>query len=270
MKGANKLNSTKRKIYFFLVRKKLIIKNFLYKKNNNKHLFILSPPFCGSTLLNEIIASSKNVSCNNNIGLREGQHLPETKNLLFTDDKWDPTKNIDWKKIHNIWDKYWDKSKNILLEKSPPNICRALDIQKEFENANFICLVRNPYAQVEGILRRNNTDPEYAANFALQCLEYQKKNIEKLKNVILISYEELTKNHIEIKKMLVSFLPELSDVNTNMRFSAHNVRGKRNMKIINLNEEKIKKIKKNHLEVINTTFKQKSNLLNYFKYKILN
>ena len=270
MNYVNKLDSNKRKIYFHFISKKNSIKNLFFSKKKNQHLFILSPPFCGSTLLTEIISTSKNLSCNNNIGLREGQHLPETKNLLFTNDKWDPTKNIDWKKIHKIWDKYWDKSKKILLEKSPPNICRALDIQKEFKNANFICLIRNPYAQVEGILRRNNTDPEYAANFALQCLEYQKKNIEQLENVILISYEELTKKHMDIKKILVSFLPELSDINTNKRFSAHNIRGKRNMKITNLNAEKINKIKKNHLEIINTTFKQKSNLLNYFKYKILN
>lgn len=269
MKGINKLGSTKRKAYFFFVRKKLFIKNVFCQKSNNKHLFILSPPFCGSTLLNEIIVSSNNVSCNNNIGLREGQHLPETKDILFTNDKWDPNKKINWEEIHEIWDKYWDKSKTILLEKSPPNICRALDIQQEFNDANFICLVRNPYAQAEGILRRSNKDAEYAANFVLKCLEYQKKNIEKLKNTILINYEELTKNHKKTKKKLISFLPELSDINTSMRFSAHNIRGLKNMKITNLNEEKIEKIEKYDLDIINSIFKQKRNLLNYFNYKTL-
>ena len=270
MNHINKLGSTRRKAYFFAVRKKLFIKNLFYKNIDNQHLFILSPPFCGSTLLSEIIASSKNVSCNNNIGLREGQHLPETQDLLFANDKWDPTKKINWKEIHDIWDKYWDKSKAILLEKSPPNICRALNIEKEFKNAHFICLVRNPYAQAEGIIRRNNASAEYAANFALKCLEYQKENIEKLENIIIISYEELTKNHRETKNKLISFLPELSDINTEMRFSAHNIRGARNMKITNLNEEKIKKIEKNNLAIINSIFKQKSDLLNYFNYKILN
>ena len=269
MNHINKLGSTKRKAYFFVVRKKLFIKNLFYKNIDNQHLFILSPPFCGSTLLNEIIASSNNISCNNNIGLREGQHLPETKELLFTNDKWDPNKKINWRLIHEIWNKYWDKSKLIFLEKSPPNICRALDIEKEFKNAHFICLVRNPYAQVEGIIRRNNATAKYAANFALKCLEYQKRNIEKLNNIILISYEELSRNHEETKRKIISFLPVLHDINTTINFSAHNIRKMKSMPITDLNQEKIDKIRKNDMAIINTIFKQKKELLNYFNYKIL-
>jgi hypothetical protein len=76
MNYINKLNSPKRNLYFFAVSKKMALKNLFLAKKENQYLFILSPPFCGSTLLTEIISTSKNVSCNNNIGLREGQHLP--------------------------------------------------------------------------------------------------------------------------------------------------------------------------------------------------
>lgn len=270
MNYINKLGSTKRRIYFFAIRKKLFIKNLFYKNINNQHLFILSPPFCGSTLLNEIISSSNNVSCNNNIGLREGQHLPETKDLLFTNDKWNPDKIINWKLIHEIWNKYWDKSKTIFLEKSPPNICRALKIQEEFKNAKFICLIRNPYAQVEGKMRRHNTSADEAANLSLQYLRYQKTNIEQLNNILVISYEELTKNTEEIKKKIISFLPELNDINTSMNFSAHNLRGSKSLTITNLNKEKIANIKKENMDIINAAFKKEESLLNYFSYHILN
>ena len=155
-----------KRLYYFGVRRKIFLNNLLFKKNENQHLFILSPTYCGSTLLNEIISSSSNVSCNNNLGNREGQNLPETFKILFGEDKWDEKKDIDWKHIHKVWDKYWDKSKGILLEKSPPNICRAINIDKEFHNAKFICLVRNPYAQAEGSIRRNNSSAKYAAQFA--------------------------------------------------------------------------------------------------------
>ena len=37
---------------------------------------------------------------------------------------------------------------------------------------------RNPYAHVEGIIRRNSATTEYAARFALKCLRYQKRNKE--------------------------------------------------------------------------------------------
>ena len=258
-----------KRLYYFSVRKKNFLNNLLFKKANNQHLFILSPPYCGSTLLNEIISSSSNVSCNNNLGNREGQNLPETFKILFGEDKWDEKKDVDWKYIHKVWDKYWDKSKGILLEKSPPNICRAINIEKEFHDAKFICLVRNPYAQAEGIIRRNNASAKYAAEFALKCLKYQQRNIKELKQTILISYEQLTKHPEKIKKEIIEFIPEINDINTSMKFSAHNLRGDSNMSIINLNEEKIAKINKEDLSIINSIFKKEESVLNYFGYEII-
>ena len=153
MNYVNKLDSNKRKIYFHFISKKNSIKNLFFSKKKNQHLFILSPPFCGSTLLTEILSTSRNLSFNNNIGLKEGQHLPETHNILFTQDRWNPNKKIDWLVIKSIWNKYWDRSKDILLEKSPPNICRAENINDVFNNSKYICLIRNPYAQIQSNIR---------------------------------------------------------------------------------------------------------------------
>ena len=66
-----------------------MIPNFIFSKKDHIYLFILSPPFSGSTLLNQIISSSKNVSCNNNIGTREGQTLPGVKKIMFDKKRWD-------------------------------------------------------------------------------------------------------------------------------------------------------------------------------------
>ena len=79
----------RRNIYYKLRRLILIIPNFIFSKKEHKYLFILSPPFSGSTLLNQIISSSKNVSCNNNIGTREGQTLPGVKKIMFDKKRWD-------------------------------------------------------------------------------------------------------------------------------------------------------------------------------------
>ena len=147
----------KEKIYFKYISKKTQLKIYSFLKRKSAS-FILSPPFCGSTLLTEILSTSRNLSCNNNIGLKEGQHLPETHNILFTQDRWDPNKKIDWLKIKSIWNNYWDRSKDILLEKSPPNICRAENINDVFNNSKYICLIRNPYAQIQSNIRRYSTD----------------------------------------------------------------------------------------------------------------
>ena len=223
MNYINKLNSPKRKLYFIATKIKLSFKNFFLAKKENQYLFILSPPFCGSTLLTEIISTSKNVSCNNNIGLKEGQHLPFVNNILFTDDRWDPNKKINWIKVKNLWNKYWDRSKHILLEKSPPNICRAKNINEVFNNAKYICLIRNPYAQIQSNIRRYQTNILDATKKYISYLNFQKNNLEKLEKTLLISYEELTNNSIQTKEKIVKFLPRLNDININLKFNSHNM-----------------------------------------------
>ena len=269
MNFVNKLDSNKRLLYFFFIRKKVMINNLLNSNNNNQYLFILSPPFSGSTLLNERISTTKNISCNNNIGLREGQHLPKVKDILFTNDRWDPEKVINWRKVHNLWDKYWEKSKSVLLEKSPPNICRATQIEKEFKNSKFICLIRNPYAQIEGHMRRYSSSPENATLLCLNYFRYQKENIEKLQKCILIKYEELADNTLETKNIISEFIPELKDINTNKKFTAHNLRNKGGMRIVNLNNEKISNLKKEDIKSINNILRKDLKLLNYFNYSLV-
>ena len=269
MNYVNKLDSNKRKIYFQLISKKNSIKNLFFSKKKNQHLFILSPPFCGSTLLTEILSTSKNLSCNNNIGLKEGQHLPETHSLLFTQDRWDPNKKINWLIIKSIWNKYWDRSKDILLEKSPPNICRAEIINEVFNNSKYICLIRNPYAQIQSNIRRYNTDISDATEKYISYLKYQKNNLEKLSNTLLISYEELADNPIKTKEKIISFIPQLSDINIDLKFKAHNMRMKKEMGIINLNNDSISALNKNQIDSINSSLKKHQDLIEFFNYSLL-
>ena len=91
--------SMKRKVYYQFTRCKLFIPNLINKNKPHKYLFILSPPFCGSTLLNQLISTSKNVSCNNNIGTREGQTLPEARNIMFENNRWDSNVSLPWERI---------------------------------------------------------------------------------------------------------------------------------------------------------------------------
>ena len=269
MNYINNLNSPKRNLYFFAISKKMALKNLFLAKKENQYLFILSPPFCGSTLLTEIISTSKNVSCNNNIGLREGQHLPGAHDLLFTEDRWDSNKEIDWNRIKKIWSKYWDKSKSILLEKSPPNICRANNIDKVFNNSKYICLIRDPYAQIQSNIRRYNTDIKVAAEKYISYLKFQKKNIENLENTLVISYEELADNPANAKEKISAFLPLLEDININLKFNAHNMHQKKQMGITNLNQESILALSTDQINSINTILNKEQELIKYFKYNIL-
>ena len=130
-------------------------------------------------------------------------------------------------------------------------------------------MVRNPYAQVEGIIRRNNATLEYAANFAINCLKYQKENIEQGNDILFFSYEQLCEDKEKTIKRIIDFLPELNDINGNTLFKAHNFKTTESMAITNLNEEKIAKLYSKQLNVINSIFKKDIELLNYFNYSII-
>ena len=208
--------------YYWFIRNKLRIPNYLNKDKKHEYLFILSPPYCGSTLICQILATSNNLSINNNINTMEGQRLPKAKNIMFNKhNRWEEKDIIPWEDIKLIWKKYWDLSKPILLEKSPPNIMRVNELRKVFKPVSFICTVRNPYAQCEGIIRRNNSTVEYAAKLVIKCLRHQRRNIEKEKNILFFSYEELCNNPEKIKNNIISFIPTIEDIKYNIRYNSY-------------------------------------------------
>ena len=62
--------------------------------------------------------------------------------------------------------------------------------------------------------------------------------------------------------------PKLDDLDIDMKFSAHNFKTKEKMKMTNLNSEKISKISDKDIEVINSVFEKRKDLLEFFNYKI--
>ena len=243
----------------------------IYKKSiSNKYLFILSPPFCGSTLLSEVLSTSNSVSTNNTRFQREGQKLPKVREIMFTDLRWDENVDYDWIYIKQEWRKYWDSTTPILREKSPSNLVRAKSIENHLTPSYFIRWVRNPYAHCESLLRREKRkySSKTAAEFAVKCLYYQKENAESLKNVFLTSYENLVFDPLQFADKIQSFLPDLGKVETSQEFKAHNFKN-RKMKINNLNREKISKLTPDQLQDINLVFRKNIDILKYFNYSLI-
>jgi len=257
-------------LFYYTIKIKNILFRKIKKKVESKYLFILSPPYCGSTMLTDLLSTSKSVSISNPLGTKEGQTLPEVKYLMFdTQDRWNPKKDFDWEYIKKIWLRYWDISKPILIEKSPANILRAESIQKVFTPIMFLISFRDPYAQCESIIRRNNDTAEYAANFAIKSLKTQKNNIEKLKSEkLIISYEDLTEDPMKFYDELVKYIPELHDIVIDRKIRAHNLNNTP-MKMRNLNKDKINKLSCKELTIINKIFMKNKKLLEYFNYEII-
>lgn len=254
------------KFSFIILKNKI---NILKKRRYHRFLFILSPPYCGSTLLAELISSSKSVSINNPFGTREGQKLPTVRKIMFEHkNRWDTSFDFDWKIIKKEWMKYWDLSCPILLDKSPPNIIRTKSIINLFNPSYFIIFYRNPYAQCESLIRRHNMKPLLAAEFVLRSLEYQIQNISAIENAVNISYEFLTEQTENAIKIMTTLLPELKDIQSDQEFSAHNYYSKK-LKIKNLNIDSINRLTNEQLQEINTVFSKKKEILNFFKYNLI-
>jgi hypothetical protein len=229
-----------------------------------KHLFILCPPASGSTLLWKLITTSPQVSAFR----LEGQAL--AKSQLFTRDRWNAQKPIDWEKVKETWRAAWDLSKPVLLEKSPPHLVRAGQLAAHFPNSYFIVMVRDPYAFCEGVKRRWGSRKSFLSGFTYFnlarfwaiCARYQIANQKNLENTLFLSYEELTGRPAETARRLLAFVPELKNLDWGQEFSVF----EKSRAITNLNDQQIARLRDGQLFEINQALKRCPGLLAHFGY----
>lgn len=230
--------------------------------DDNKHLFILCPPASGSTLLWKIIQTSPKVSAFS----REGKGL--VKHILAGRDRWDPSKRIPWERVKRVWYEEWDLKKPILLEKSPPHLVRASQLEQSFPHSYFIISVRNPYAFCEGLSRRHpeNRGSYYnIAKFWIMCCKYQIRNIKELRNKVFFSYEDVTNNPSHTSEKIIEFLPDLDRISVEEQFAVF----EKSMKIENLNKKQISRLSDGDIYEINQVLEEHSEIMSFFHYKYL-
>jgi len=257
------------------------IRTLNHRKQGSIHLFLLSPPLCGSTALAQLVRTSRNATVFPGSG--EGQFLPEAQELMGVDQRWDPDLEIDWPRIREIFLSYWSPLRPIRFEKSPPNLVRALDLERTFEDAYFLVTVRNPYAQIEGLLRRGwpfgifgpqttqtaPVTPRLAAEFWARTASFQIKNLSQLERTCFFRYEDLTESTNATIERIVSFVPGLESVNINTELTAHNVTGMPIKGLTNLNQKKIDNLEAEQIAEINGVLERHSQLLKFFQYDLI-
>lgn len=230
----------------------------------SSYLFVLCPPYSGSTLLWKLLSTSENVS---SLPL-EGQFLPELESIM-REKSWDSSHVLPWPKIKRVWESYWDLNKPVLLEKSPPNLIRTPDILAHFQPVKFIIMVRNPYAQSEGLMRRNNWTAKRAANFSMMCLRTQLKNARELEDALVLTYESLVQNPAQACQEMAAFLPELDDMDHTASFEVHSIDGTLNRPITDLNTRKIASLPADTIASMNEIFEQHQETIADWGYTLL-
>ena len=113
---------------------------------------------------------------------------------------------INRKKLFNEWSRFWDLEKNILLEKSPPNIIRTRFLQKMFPNSYFINITRHPIATSIASKKWSKTSLDELISHWIKCHEIFNEDKKMIRNIINIKYEDLINNNEEILAQLSEFL----------------------------------------------------------------
>ncbi len=244
----------------------------------SKFVFVLAPPYSGSTVLFRLLDTSPHVSALPG----EGQFIAEVTDEMRAA-PWDKAEAFNWRRIRGIWETYWDSSKPLLLEKSPPNMIRAAAIEEAFDPAWFIVMMREPYAHIEGLARRAHVPPmglsksasraeriKRATELWLDFAATQRETIAARKHVTWFTYEALTQEPARIASQLQTFLPELGNLDIEARFGVHAVSGTQARELSDMNAPKRALLRAADFEIISDLLMPKRDLVEFFGYELRN
>jgi Sulfotransferase family len=116
-------------------------------------IFLLNPPFSGSTAMADLLLKSPVTWSAWSNG--EGQWVEEVTEEMRRD-PWNPEVDFEWPRIRAAWMKRKPAAKSIMVEKSPPNLLRVRSIIETFENSIFVVSNRDPYAWLGGVIHHEN------------------------------------------------------------------------------------------------------------------
>ncbi len=93
-------------------------------------------------------------------------------------------------KLLSEWKRYWDTTKPVLLEKSPPSLLRTRFCQALFPDCFFVIITRHPIAASLATQKWSRTSVHSLVKHWLVCHEMFDADRPLLKNVMIVKYEE--------------------------------------------------------------------------------
>ncbi len=190
---------------------------------DKKYVFISGLHRSGTSVLNKMISSSDQISGFDNTGVweDEGQHLQTVfktasehggPGKFAFDPKAQLNENseltipLNQKKLYSEWSKHWDMSRDVFIEKSPPNIIRTRFLQAMFPNSYFITILRHPVAVSYATQKWSRTSMDKLINHWLVAHEVYLEDRKYLKREMTFSYEEMVRKPEHILRSIEDFL----------------------------------------------------------------
>lgn len=110
-------------------------------------------------------------------------------------------------RLFSEWSSYWDLSRALLLEKSPPNLIRTRFLQALFPRSRFIIMVRHPL--VVSLATRKWARSESLGSLLdhwFQCHAIFLKDLPSVRAVRVVNYEDLCGATSRVTSEVASFL----------------------------------------------------------------
>ena len=248
-----------------------------YDDKNQPHiLFVLSPPYSGSTALTRILNTSNHTMILQPDG--EGQWLIPG---LSGENRWDPDMYVNYQSVKAVWlNKYQKISQlvgdiDVVIEKSPPNIMRIEKLSSMFRYTSFLANNRDPYANCASVLYRTPTvgkmkaeqRKEVLVNLARKWVIRSKKIEEwtRLFRAPLLTYEEFCRDTTLLLDKLN--IPQNAIDTIDLQASVK-VKDYPKQRISNQNDRQISNLSKTEIGKISTVLSPESKLLEFFGYQV--
>lgn len=249
-----------------------------FNQDDEPHfLFIVTPPYSGSTALAEFLNSSHRTMILQDNG--EGQWLIPG---LCGKDRWDPNKRVNYESIKAVWlNRYQNikrlvKNVDVVIEKSPPNMMRIEALSSQFKSCSFMANNRNPYANCASVFYRHydvlNMSLEDRADTLVSITNDWLNRSAVIKNLVgrlkipLVTYEAFCQEPASVIRALETPIgvAESVDVNTRVKVKDYPVQG-----IINQNPKQISKLKDSEINLLTEILAEHKELLAFFGYELL-
>ena len=171
-------------------------------------------------------------------------------------------------RLKKEWCMRLDTNRPILLEKSPSNIAKMRWLQKHFENAHFIGIVRNGYAVAEGIARkaeprhlRGGWPIEKCAWQWKRSNEVMQQNAALMDHYLSITYEDLTDDTDNTLNRVTRFLdiPDFEQLEAGRTWKIH----ERNEPLRDMNPDSIGRLERDEIDTI---YRVAGDMLDAFNY----
>jgi hypothetical protein len=112
----------------------------------------------------------------------ERSHLTETSPLI--DD-------ANRRKLYAEWSRYWDPNKDVLVEKSPPNIIHSRFLQAMFPHSWFVFIVRHPIPTALATQKWSGTGIRDLLRHWVEAHAILLDDLGFLRRCLLLRYEDL-------------------------------------------------------------------------------